>query len=252
MKAISGDVIEQLKARGIEVDTYVNDEVVKALLDAEFTHDYILKSIDDGDIKLKKQCEKSDDTEKDEKIEDKEVDEEEEKIEDKEDKEGEDVEVEKGGDIEISETVKEKLRQRKGKKAEKDAEVDRMQKAMYNDFMKSQERMCKSLMDEIASLRNEVNAMKGERTPFRGINSGAFLEKSFGSAPRKDDNGREVLDCHAHSEKIKSVLTKAFEDEKNDEVKKSLANDVMSYTISRSLTDSAISTLNKAGYVVEG
>ena len=251
MKAISGDVIEQLKARGIEVDTYVNDEVVKALLDAEFTHDYILKSIDDGDIKLKKQCEKSDDAEKDEEIEDKEVDEEKEKIEAKEGEE-EDTEVEKGGDIEISETVKEKLRQRKGKKAEKDAEVDRMQKAMYNDFMKSQERMCKSLMDEIASLRNEVNAMKGERTPFRGINSGAFLEKSFGSAPRRDDNGRGVLDCHAHSEKIKSVLTKAFEDEKNDEVKKSLANDVMSYTISRSLTDSAISTLNKAGYVVEG
>ena len=137
MKAISGDVIEQLKARGIEVDTYVNDEVVKALLDAEFTHDYILKSIDDGDIKLKKQCEKSDDAEKDEEIEDKEVDEEKEKIEDKEGEE-EDTEVEKGGDIEISETVKEKLRQRKGKKAEKDAEVDRMQKAMYNDFMKSQ------------------------------------------------------------------------------------------------------------------
>ena len=50
MKPITSEIVQELQKRGISLDQYCGDEVVKALLDAEFDHDYILKSIDNGDI----------------------------------------------------------------------------------------------------------------------------------------------------------------------------------------------------------
>lgn len=219
MKPISQEVLDGLKERGISLEEYTEDSVVKALLDADFDHDYILKSIDEGDItSLKKKEKKEDPKEKDDEKDPKE-------------KETEEKDTESG---------------------------ERTYKAMFDEFSKGQNALFKSLGEqlasvssEISSLRAEISQLKDQRSPFKGINPRAFIEKSFGQAGESGEKtGDSTLSKSMNAEQIKRVLTIAFEQEKDDEIKKSLANDVMEYSLGRNLTKSAMDTLSKKGYSI--
>ena len=50
MKPITNEIVQELQKRGLSLDQYCGDSVVSALMDADFEHDYILKSIDNGEI----------------------------------------------------------------------------------------------------------------------------------------------------------------------------------------------------------
>lgn len=219
MKPISQEVLDGLKERGISLEEYTEDSVVKALLDADFDHDYILKSIDEGDITSLKKKEKKEDPE------------EKEDEKDPEEKEIEEEDTESG---------------------------ERTYKAMFDEFSKGQNALFKSLGEqlasvssEISSLRAEISQLKDQRSPFKGINPRAFIEKSFGQAGESGEKtGDSTLSKSMNAEQIKRVLTTAFEQEKDDEIKKSLANDVMEYSLGRNLTKSAMDTLSKKGYSI--
>lgn len=223
MKPISQEVLDGLKERGISLEEYTEDSVVKALLDADFDHDYILKSIDEGDITSLKKKEKKEDPEE------KEDEKDPEEKEDEKDPEGEDTES-----------------------------GERTYKAMFDEFSKGQNALFKSLGEqlasvssEISSLRAEISQLKDQRSPFKGINPRAFIEKSFGQAGESGEKtGDSTLSKSMNAEQIKRVLTTAFEQEKDDEIKKSLANDVMEYSLGRNLTKSAMDTLSKKGYSI--
>lgn len=223
MKPISQEVLDGLKERGISLEEYTEDSVVKALLDADFDHDYILKSIDEGDITSLKKKEKKEGPEE----------------------KGDEKDPEEKGDEKDPE--------------EKDTESgERTYKAMFDEFSKGQNALFKSLGEqlasvssEISSLRAEISQLKDQRSPFKGINPRAFIEKSFGQAGESGEKtGDSTLSKSMNAEQIKRVLTTAFEQEKDDEIKKSLANDVMEYSLGRNLTKSAMDTLSKKGYSI--
>ena len=219
MKPISQEVLDGLKERGISLEEYTEDSVVKALLDADFDHDYILKSIDEGDITSLKKKEKKEDPEE------------------KEDEKDPEEKVIEEEDTESGE---------------------RTYKAMFDEFSKGQNALFKSfgeqlasVSSEISSLRAEISQLKDQRSPFKGINPRAFIEKSFGQAGESGEKtGDSTLSKSMNAEQIKRVLTTAFEQEKDDEIKKSLANDVMEYSLGRNLTKSAMDTLSKKGYSI--
>lgn len=219
MKPISQEVLDGLKERGISLEEYTEDSVVKALLDADFDHDYILKSIDEGDITSLKKKEKKEDPEE------------------KEDEKDPEEKVIEEEDTESGE---------------------RTYKAMFDEFSKGQNALFKSfgeqlasVSSEISSLRAEISQLKDQRSPFKGVNPRAFIEKSFGQAGESGEKtGDSTLSKSMNAEQIKRVLTTAFEQEKDDEIKKSLANDVMEYSLGRNLTKSAMDTLSKKGYSI--
>lgn len=242
MKPITSEIVQELQKRGISLDQYCGDEVVKALLDAEFDHDYILKSIDNGDITT---FAKSKYTEKEE-------------IEYDEKKAGEHErrDFEEGKEEGEKEEEEEIEKKKKDKKDVEKSEGEEMKKSIENDLYKSQREFfdevntsLSEMKDLMKSMGAEIETLRNQPMPFRSVDKGAVLEKSFGV--KTTDEGKKVLSKSAHREPLKRVMTECFEKEEDNEMKKSLANDILSYsTGTMSLSQATIDYLNKKGIEV--
>lgn len=242
MKPITSEIVQELQKRGISLDQYCGDEVVKALLDAEFDHDYILKSIDNGDITT---FAKSKYTEKEE-------------IEYDEKKAGEHErrDFEEGKEEGEKEEEEEIEKKKKDKKDVEKSEGEEMKKSIENDLYKSQREFFEEvnaslseMKDLMKSMGAEIETLRNQPMPFRSVDKGAVLEKSFGV--KTTDEGKKILSKSAHREPLKRIMTECFEKEEDNEMKKSLANDILSYsTGTMSLSQATINYLNKKGIEV--
>lgn len=242
MKPITSEIVQELQKRGISLDQYCGDEVVKALLDAEFDHDYILKSIDNGDITT---FAKSKYTEKEE-------------IEYDEKKAGEHErrDFEEGKEEGEKEEEEEIEKKKKDKKDVEKSEGEEMKKSIENDLYKSQREFfdevnasLSEMKDLMKSMGAEIETLRNQPMPFRSIDKGAVLEKSFGV--KTTGEGKKILSKSAHREPLKRVMTECFEKEEDNEMKKSLANDILSYsTGTMSLSQATIDYLGKKGIEV--
>lgn len=242
MKPITNEIVQELQKRGISLDQYCGDEVVKALLDADFDHDYILKSIDNGDINT---FNKSKYTEKEEiEYDEKKAGEHERRDFEEGKKEGEKEEKDK---IEKKKKDVEKFEEGKGEEMKKSIENDlyKSQKKFFDDITASLSEM-KSLMK---SMGEEIETLRNQPMPFRSVDKGAVLEKSFGV--KTNDEGKKILSKSAHREPLKKIMTECFEKETDSEMKKSLANDIISYsTGAMSLSQETVDYLSKKGIEV--
>ncbi len=242
MKPITSEIVQELQKRGISLDQYCGDEVVKALLDAEFDHDYILKSIDNGDITT---FAKSKYTEKEE------IEYDEKKAGEHERRDFEEGKEE--GEKEEEEKIEKK---KKDKKDVEKSEGEEMKKSIENDLYKSQREFfdevnasLSEMKDLMKSMGAEIETLRNQPMPFRSVDKGAVLEKSFGV--KTTDEGKKVLSKSAHREPLKRIMTECFEKEEDNEMKKSLANDIMSYsTGTMSLSQATIDYLGKKGIEV--
>lgn len=242
MKPITNEIVQELQKRGISLDQYCGDEVVKALLDADFDHDYILKSIDNGDINT---FNKSKYTEKEEiEYDEKKAGEHERRDFEEGEKEGEKEEKDK---IEKKKKDVEKFEEDKGEEMKKSIENDlyKSQKKFFDGITASLSEM-KSLMK---SMGEEIETLRNQPMPFRSVDKGAVLEKSFGV--KTNDEGKKILSKSAHREPLKKIMTECFEKETDSEMKKSLANDIISYsTGAMSLSQETVDYLSKKGIEV--
>lgn len=242
MKPITSEIVQELQKRGISLDQYCGDEVVKALLDAEFDHDYILKSIDNGDITT---FAKSKYTEKEE------IEYDEKKAGEHERRDFEEGKEE--GEKEEEEKIEKK---KKDKKDVEKSEGEEMKKSIENDLYKSQREFfdevnasLSEMKDLMKSMGAEIETLRNQPMPFRSIDKGAVLEKSFGV--KTTEEGKKILSKSAHREPLKRIMTECFEKEEDNEMKKSLANDIMSYsTGNMSLSQATIDYLGKKGIEV--
>lgn len=245
MRPITDKIVKELRSRNISLDSYVNDEVVKALLDNDFSHDYILKSIDEGDIKLDK---------KPEDIEKEDVEEEGVKKCDKmkkSDAPAEEEDVEDEEDVEKGEEKYEKI-----KKADNEEEVEdeedieaRVEKSIRRTLRKSFGAQLSELNGLVKSLQDEISTLKNERAPFRTVNSSAIIEKSMNLG--KDNDGKSILSKAMNRIQIGKELTKAFEEEQDSEIKKSLGSDILGFSVSGGdLSKDSIEVLEKRGYKI--
>ena len=245
MKPITSEIVQELQKRGISLDQYCGDEVVKALLDAEFDHDYILKSIDNGDITT---FAKSKYTEKEEI-----------KYDEKKAGEHERRDFEEGkeeGEKEEKEEIEKKKKDKKDVEKCEDVKGEEMKKSIENDLYKSQREFFEEvnaslseMKDLMKSMGEELETLRNQPMPFRSVDKGAVLEKSFGV--KTTDEGKKVLSKSAHREPLKKVMTECFEKEEDSEMKKSLANDILSYSTGNALLSQAtIDYLSKKGIEV--
>lgn len=242
MKPITSEIVQELQKRGISLDQYCGDEVVKALLDAEFDHDYILKSIDNGDITT---FAKSKYTEKEE------IEYDEKKAGEHERRDFEEGKEE--GEKEKKEGIEKK---KKDKKDVEKPEGEEMKKSIENDLYKSQREFFEEVNTSLSEMKDlmksmgaEIETLRNQPMPFRSVDKGAVLEKSFGV--KTTDEGKKVLSKSAHREPLKRIMTECFEKEEDNEMKKSLANDILSYsTGTMSLSQATIDYLNKKGIEV--
>lgn len=246
MRPITDKIVKELRSRNISLDSYVNDEVVKALLDNDFSHDYILKSIDEGDIKLDK---------KPEDIEKEDVEEEGVKKCDKMKKsdapaEEEDVEEDEE-DVEKGEEKYEKIKKADNEEeAEDEEDIEaRVEKSIRRTLRKSFGAQLSELNGLVKSLQDEISTLKNERAPFRTVNSSAIIEKSMNLG--KDNDGKSILSKAMNRIQIGKELTKAFEEEQDSEIKKSLGSDILGFSVSGGdLSKDSIEVLEKRGYKI--
>lgn len=247
MRPITDKIVKELRSRHISLDSYVNDEVVKALLDNDFSHDYILKSIDEGDIKLdkkpedieKEDVEEGEDVKKCDKV--KKSDAPEEEVEE----EGEEGNVEKG------EEKYEKIKKADNEEEEEDEEdiEARVEKSIRRTLRKSFGAQLSELNGLVKSLQDEISTLKNERTPFRTVNSSAIIEKSMNLG--KDNDGKSILSKAMNRIQIGKELTKAFEEEQDSEIKKSLGSDILGFSVSGGdLSKDSVEVLEKRGYKI--
>lgn len=245
MKPITSEIVQELQKRGISLDQYCGDEVVKALLDAEFDHDYILKSIDNGDITT---FAKSKYTEKEE------IEYDEKKAGEHERRDFEEGKEE--GEKEEKEEIEKKKKDKKDVEKCEDVKGEETKKSIENDLYKSQREFfdevnasLSEMKDLMKSMGEEIETLRNQPMPFRSVDKGAVLEKSFGV--KTTDEGKKVLSKSAHREPLKRVMTECFEKEEDSEMKKSLANDIVSYsTGNMSLSQATIDYLGKKGIEV--
>lgn len=237
MKPITNEIVQELQKRGLSLDQYCGDSVVSALMDADFEHDYILKSIDNGEIST---LSKSKYTEKEEIAYD-----------EKKSGEHERRDYEEGKRAREAEE-KDKLE----KKKKREDEDDEMEKALQADFYKSQKEFLSDLSESLGemksimkSIKDEISVLRDQPMPFRSVDKGAVLEKSFGV--KTTDDGKKVLSKSIHREPLKRIMTECFEKAQDGDLKKSLANDIMSYsTGSAMISQSTIDYLGKQGIEV--
>lgn len=242
MKPITNEIVQELEKRGLSLDQYTGDSVVKALLDADFEHDFILKSIDNGEIETlnKSKYTVAEETRYDEK-----------KAGEHERRDWE--EGKKAGEKEEKKKIEDEEIEKK-KKDKKDKED--MEKAMTADFMKSQRQFftefsdfmedMKEMKSIMKSMQEDIQAVKGQPMPFRNVPSGAVLEKSMGV--KTTEAGKRVLSKSMHREPIKRIMTECFEKMEDSDLKKSLASDIMSFSAgSMNLSGMTIDYLNKQG-----
>lgn len=241
MRPITDKIVKELRSRNISLDSYVNDEVVKALLDNDFSHDYILKSIDEGDIKLDKKPEdiEKEDVEKEEDV--KKCD----KMKKSDASEEEEEDVEKG------EVKYEKIKKADNEEEEEDEEdiEARVEKSIRRTLRKSFGAQLSELNGLVKSLQDEISTLKNERTPFRTVNSSAIIEKSMNLG--KDNDGKNILSKAMNRIQIGKELTKAFEEEQDSEIKKSLGSDILGFSVSGGdLSKDSVEVLEKRGYKI--
>lgn len=247
MRPITDKIVKELRSRNISLDSYVNDEVVKALLDNDFSHDYILKSIDEGDIKLDK---KPEDIEKED-VEEKEDIKKCDKVK-KSDAPDEEVEEEEAEeDVEKGEEKYEKIKKADNEEEEEDEEdiEARVEKSIHRTLRKSFGAQLSELNGLVKSLQDEISTLKNQRIPFRTVNSSAIIEKSMNLG--KDNDGKNILSKAMNRIQIGKELTKAFEEEQDSEIKKSLGSDILGFSVSGGdLSKDSIEVLEKRGYKI--
>lgn len=237
MKPITNEIVQELQKRGLSLDQYCGDSVVSALMDADFEHDYILKSIDNGEIST---LSKSKYTEKEEIAYD-----------EKKSGEHERRDYEEGKRAGEAEE-KDKLE----KKKKREDEDDEMEKALQADFYKSQKEFLSDLSESLGemksimkSIKDEISVLRDQPIPFRSVDKGAVLEKSFNV--KTTDDGKKVLSKSMHREPLKRIMTECFEKAPDGDLKKSLANDIMSYSTGNAMiSQSTIDYLDKQGIEV--
>ena len=239
MRPITDKIVKELRSRNISLDSYVNDEVVKALLDNDFSHDYILKSIDEGDIKLDK---KPEDVEKEDV---------EENVKKCDKVKKSDAPAEEEEDVEKGEEKYEKIKKADNEEeAEDEEDIEaRVEKSVRRTLRKSFGAQLSELNGLVKSLQDEISTLKNERAPFRTVNSSAIIEKSMNLG--KDNDGKSILSKAMNRIQIGKELTKAFEEEQDSEIKKSLGSDILGFSVSGGdLSKDSIEVLEKRGYKI--
>lgn len=247
MRPITDKIVKELRSRNISLDSYVNDEVVKALLDNDFSHDYILKSIDEGDIKLDK---KPEDIEKED-VEKEDVEKEEDvkKCDKMKKSDASEEEVEEEEDVEKGEAKYEKIKKADNEEEDEEDIEARVEKSIRRTLRKSFGAQLSELNGLVKSLQDEISTLKNERTPFRTVNSSAIIEKSMNLG--KDNDGKNILSKAMNRIQIGKELTKAFEEEQDSEIKKSLGSDILGFSVSGGdLSKDSVEVLEKRGYKI--
>lgn len=181
---------------------YLDNKIVKSLLDANFSEEYIEKAIANGDIKIEKSEDKA-----------------------------------ARGDHE-SETKEAVKKEEKVKKDEKNTAEDKnaegeMMKSMESMIMKSVGSIFTPIIERMAESLDNLSAKMdkfGQEAPkFRseGLDNMSAIQKSMNF--EKDDNGKIELNIISQRPMVAKMIEKALTNESDDSIRKSLEADALNY-----------------------
>lgn len=184
---------------------YLDNKIVKSLLDANFSEEYIEKAIANGDIKI-------------------------EKSEDKAARGDHESETKEEEDIDKLE--KEAVKDEKNTAEDKNAEGE-MMKSMESMIMKSVGSIFTPIIERMAESLDNLSAKMdkfGQEAPkFRseGLDNMSAIQKSMNF--EKDDNGKIELNIISQRPMVAKMIEKALTNESDDSIRKSLEADALNY-----------------------
>lgn len=184
---------------------YLDNKIVKSLLDANFSEEYIEKAIANGDIKI-------------------------EKSEDKAARGDHESETKEEEDIDKLE--KEAVDKEKNTAEDKNAEGE-MMKSMESMIMKSVGSIFTPIIERMAESLDNLSAKMdkfGQEAPkFRseGLDNMSAIQKSM--TFEKDDNGKIELNIINQRPMVAKMIEKALTNESDDSIRKSLEADALNY-----------------------
>lgn len=176
---------------------YLDNKIVKSLLDANFSEEYIEKAIANGDIKIEKSEDKA-----------------------------------ARGDHE-SETKEEKVKEDEKNTAEDKNAEGEMMKSMESMIMKSVGSIFNPIIERMAESLDNLSAKMdkfGQEAPkFRseGLDNMSAIQKSMNF--EKDDNGKIELNIINQRPMVAKMIEKALTNESDDSIRKSLEADALNY-----------------------
>lgn len=176
---------------------YLDNKIVKSLLDANFSEEYIEKAIANGDIKIEKSEDKA-----------------------------------ARGDHE-SETKEEKVKEDEKNTAEDKNAEGEMMKSMESMIMKSVGSVFIPIIERMAESLDNLSAKMdkfGQEAPkFRseGLDNMSAIQKSMNF--EKDDNGKIELNIISQRPMVAKMIEKALTNESDDSIRKSLEADALNY-----------------------
>jgi len=176
---------------------YLDNKIVKSLLDANFSEEYIEKAIANGDIKIEKSEDKA-----------------------------------ARGDHE-SETKEEKVKEDEKNTAEDKNAEGEMMKSMESMIMKSVGSIFTPIIERMTESLDNLSAKMdkfGQEAPkFRseGLDNMSAIQKSMNF--EKDDNGKIELNIISQRPMVAKMIEKALTNESDDSIRKSLEADALNY-----------------------
>lgn len=192
----------------MKFEEYKDNAIVKSMLAMGFTEDYIVKSIEKGDIKI----EKSESVEAGDH--------------ESETKEEKDIDKLENEAVEKEEKVKE---DEKNTAEDKDAEG--IKKAVEETFAKSMgvfAPIMEKMADAIDSLSERIDKIGGQAPEFRskGLESLSTIQKSVELT--KDESGKYEMNIISQRPMVAKAIESAY-DKMSDELKKSMEGDMLAF-----------------------
>lgn len=192
----------------MKFEEYKDNAIVKSMLAMGFTEDYIVKSIEKGDIKI----EKSESVEAGDH--------------ESETKEEKDIDKLENEAVEKEEKVKE---DEKNTAEDKDAEG--IKKAVEETFAKSMgvfAPIMEKMADAIDSLSERIDKIGGQAPEFRskGLESLSTIQKSIELT--KDESGKYEMNIISQRPMVAKAIESAY-DKMSDELKKSMEGDMLAF-----------------------
>lgn len=191
---------------------YLDNKIVKSLLDANFSEEYIEKAIANGDIKIEKSEDKAARGDHE-----------------SETKEEEDIDKLEKEAVKKEEKVK---KDEKNTAEDKNAEGE-MMKSMESMIMKSVGSIFNPIIERMAESLDNLSAKMdkfGQEAPkFRseGLDNMSAIQKSMNF--EKDDNGKIELNIINQRPMVAKMIEKALTNESDDSIRKSLEADALNY-----------------------
>lgn len=191
----------------MEFSEIKDESIVKSLLTAGLSEDYIMAQIEAGNIKIEKSCKKSE--------EDCDVDDNDEEEEFKEEEE-----------------LEKKVSKKNKSKERKDLDEEDLHKALdsyFNSMIENSDfdKRIGSLEKSLEKVTSILKSVAEKAPSFKGANlSGAVLEKSI---QRRNDDDTVELSLSRQRFEIRKALSDMIEDETDEEIQKSLISDSKNY-----------------------